>query len=229
MIRRLIILLLIVGCVFGDTINSRDTEKQIGSGKTHKGIEWNILWGAGNSDLIVCDYEGFGVVKRLDGFFGFNWDFSIQATIYKKWMLRYTYIKLNKDFSGPVGENLDVQFGDTESYESDFEELNYQYSGTSSRITKSHIYSLGYPITKKFPVIIFLGLAFNSSEVMDIYDESKHFMDWYFMSKYDWYVENRTPEKSRTKLSYGISIPLIIQTSFFYTGEEYRLMFGVGI
>lgn len=240
------IIILVISIFIGSTSAQ---SKWFEFGKTHIGLEYNILWGWGDSDLIVADYENWddGPLKSLNIGFGFNSDFSIQVTCYKSFILRYTYVKLVEDFSGPIGESHYYHYGDTNSSEYDYTEVTYEYDDVSGRIKKSHIFSFGYPIklfefkyqggtrwdpekkTMEIPLILFVGVAFNNSEIMDLYVRSEHFMDWYFMSEYDWYIENRTNEYSNISLSFGISIPFFIQTSLFYTGQDIRLMLGVGI
>lgn len=236
------IIILVISIFIGSTSAQ---SKWFEFGKTHIGLEYNILWGWGDSDLIVADYENLS--EDIKSFNPFNVDFSLQATVKNKWLLRYTYIKLVEDISGPIGESQYYHYGDTNSYEDDYTEVTYEYDDVSGRIKKSHIFSIGYPFklfdykyssgtrwktenkTMEIPIIVFVGVAFNNNDIVDLYVRSEHFMDWYFMSEYDWYIENRTTEDSKIALSVGISIPFFIQTSLFYTGQDIRLMLGVGI
>ena len=49
------------------------------------------------------------------------------------------------------------------------------------------------------------------------------------MGEYDWYIENRTSAKSKVSLSFGGSLQFFVQRSLFFTGQDFRLMFGIGI
>lgn len=212
-------------------------------GETHVGLEWNIMWGLGDCDLIVADWENHaaGTLKKIDEDF-FNSDFSLQYSILGKLVARYTYIKINKNIDGPIGPDRSYKYGDRYSLEYDLEETTYKYDGSGSQ-SISHIISLGYPFTlykikkntfwgikKSIPIDIipFIGIAFNDFSEMDMYLRTEGFSDWYFMDEHDWYIENRITETTQ-QLSFGISIPALIQMSLFYTGKDVRLMFGIGI
>ena len=215
-------------------------------GVTHIGIENNLLWGWGNSDLIGADYEDFsnGSLNEISDNFGWNADFSIQATFYNKFLLRYTYIKLVEDIPGPIG--TDKSYYEFYYYYYDICKRSSDYDYESShRRNISHIFSLGYPIkyfeykyesgyyyktdkTLRIPIIIFVGLAFNKSEIMDLYSEFNYDECDYDSPSY-WSIENRNSDFNETKFAFGVSIPFYIQTSLIYTGWDWRLMFGVGI
>jgi len=212
--------------------------------KIHIGIEYNMGWGMGDCDLILADWENFasGTFKEVDPDL-FNDDFSIQCTVYNKFIIRYTYIDLNKNINGPVGPDHSYSYGDRNSADWDFEETKYEYKNESGKQTISNIISIGYPFEigkiNKNPVwglykdynidlIVFAGLAFEESSEMDLYHWSNGFLDWYFMDEHEYYIENRVSSNS-IKLSFGISLPLLFQVSAIYTGSDFRLMFGMGI
>lgn len=196
--------------------------------KTHGGWEFNAAWNLGDSKM-----QNYGTDYILEGQ---NRDFSIQYTLYKKWMLRYTYIKLYNDFKGPAG--VDQSYNYQNSYGG---YVSYEHYA-SSRLKKSHIFSIGYPIklfnydmpyyrgrkTYELPIIILLGISINNSEVMDLYE---HWEGGYTVlnSEWNYYIENRKNDVLSINLSYGISIPFFVQTSIIFTGNDWRLMFGMGL
>ncbi|MCK4448170.1 MAG: hypothetical protein KAW56_13945 [Candidatus Marinimicrobia bacterium] len=207
----------------------------------HIGLELNSFWNYGDCDLIA-DWENHaaGKLKEIKDTF-FDTDFSIQYTIYKSFIMRYTYIKICKNILGPIGPDLSYKYGDRHSIDYNLEETKYEYE-RSGALNKSHIISLGFPITlgkidlskfyfkEKIPInaIFFGGISFTNNSRMDEYVRTEGFSDWYFMDEHDWYIENRAIKK-KIKLSFGVSIPFGIQTSLFYTGYDWRLMFGFGI
>ena len=170
-------------------------------GETHIGLEWNMMWGWGDCDLIIADWENHatGTGKAIDEDF-FNSDFSLQYSIFEKLVTRYTYIKINKNIVGPIGADRGYKYGDRYSIEHDLEEIEYSYYGKSGSQNISHIFSIGYPFNiskiekntwgfkKSIPIDIipFIGIAFNNFSVMDMYVRHEGFSDWYFMDEIDW-------------------------------------------
>jgi len=112
----------------------------------HIGLEWNSYWNYGDCDL-VADWENHaaGKLKEVKDTF-FDTDFSIQYTLYKKFVVRYTYIKICENISGPIGPDLSYKYGDRYSLDYDLEETKYEYERSGSQ-NKSYIISIGYPIT----------------------------------------------------------------------------------
>jgi len=208
---------------------------------THMGLEWNMFWNWGDCD-IIADYENFahGSLKSVDETF-LDTDFSLQYSLPNKIVLRYSYIVINENADTPVGPDRSYEYGDRTSGDYDWEETTFKYEGSASQ-NKSHIFSAGYPIrisdidlsqwsmSGKYPldVILFGGISFTNNSKLDEYVRTEGFSDWYFMDEHDWYIENRVTDKA-IKLSYGISIPLGVQTSIFFTGHDWRILFGVGI
>jgi len=232
------ILYLVLGITIA--VNVYSEEKRIPSLK-HMGLEWNMYWNWGDCD-VTAEWENFanGTLTKVDDLF-LDTDFSLQYSLPNKFVLRYTYTSINKNLSSPVGPDLSYEYGDRNSGDYDWEETTFTYDGSASQ-NKSHILSVGYPLrlseidlsqwsmSGKYPldIILFGGISFTNNSKLDEYLRVEGFSDWYFMDEYDWYIENRKVDKS-IKLSYGVSIPLGIQTSLFFTGHDWRIMFGVGI
>jgi len=208
---------------------------------THIGFEWNAFWNWGDCDLMAdAENHARGTLKIIDDLY-FDTDVSIQYSLKKKVVLRYTYTVIHDNLDNRVGPDLSYKYGDRYSPDYDWEETEYEYRASGSR-NRSHIFSIGYPIrindvdlseygfTGKYPldIIFFGGISFTKNSKMDNYVWSDGFSDWYFADEYDYYIENRKTKKA-IKLSYGISIPLGIQTSIFFTGHDWRILFGVGI
>ncbi len=208
---------------------------------THYGLEWNMFWNEGDSDLMADgENHASGNFKVIDELY-FDTDFSLQYSLKKKLVLRYTYTVIHEKLNKSVGPDLSYKYGDRYSSDYNWEETEFEYRGSGSR-NKAHILSVGYPLrltdidltqygmSGKYPldIIVFGGISFTNNSKMDNYVWSDGFSDWYFADEYNYYIENRKTEKA-IKLSYGISIPLGIQTSIFFTGHEWRIMFGVGI
>ena len=229
--------------VVTNPVLSRSLKSNKNPSISHMGLEWNVFWNWGDCELLG-DYENFGnqgkELVSVDKTF-LDTDFSVQFTLKNRIMMRYTYAVINDNIDGPVGPDLAYQYGDRNSADWDWEETTFEYDRSGSQ-NISHIFSIGYPLkiadidlseyglsgSWPFTVIPFIGIAFANNSIMDEYVRQSGFSDWYFMDEIDWYIENRVIDKS-IKPSFGISIPLGVQTSLLFTGTDWRLMFGIGI
>ena len=137
----------------------------------HAGIEYNLFWNWGDNDILLANY--IVVRDSQDNFssfetnkFSFDVDFSLQFSIYDKFIIRYTFIRHLQNISGPIGVDRSYTWGDRFDLAYDLEETNYTYDG-SGQVLSSNILSIGYPIdvlklfgNRSMPIIPFIGIDF---------------------------------------------------------------------